>query len=44
MQRGVLFNENVVMHSVESWKEFNVDMAKISRNAMRADMSACSIF
>jgi hypothetical protein len=42
--RGVKFNENVTMHSVESWKEFNVDMAKISRNALRADMNACSLF
>lgn len=42
--RGVKFNENVTMHSVESWKEFNVDMAKISRNALRADMDPCSLF
>lgn len=44
-RKNVVFNENVIMHTVESYKDHNVDMAKISKSLYKAEMKeGCTIF
>ena len=43
-QKIVNFNEKVVMHKVESYKDYNVDMAKISKNLYKAENEGCTVF